>query len=183
MRYILLILTGHDTVTANEMLLHPSDARCYKVAASILYDLSIRSIKLLTNNPDKIDQLRNCNIVISERLPILPDHWWKTSSLKDESGIGEIIQSSRTSFEEVTLVNEITPLNRENDKAEQKKERLSLNMLPESFANASSESFLKSDSVVNGYSEMDRYMLTKINRMKHMMDIPDYLMEDKENMK
>ena len=49
---------GLDTVEANQYLDMPVDARDYKVAARIIQLLKIRSVSLLTNNPDKIEQLK-----------------------------------------------------------------------------------------------------------------------------
>lgn len=61
---------GLDTVEANLSLGLPVDARDYQVVAAILEDLEIKSIKLLTNNPDKIEQLQKYGVVVSERVPI-----------------------------------------------------------------------------------------------------------------
>lgn len=58
---------GFDTVEANEALGFPSDARSYKVAADILKKLKIDKINLLTNNPDKKDQLSKYGIEIYKR--------------------------------------------------------------------------------------------------------------------
>ncbi len=49
---------GKDTVEANIELGFPPDMRSYGVAAQILMDLGVKSIKLMTNNPLKIDELR-----------------------------------------------------------------------------------------------------------------------------
>jgi GTP cyclohydrolase II len=62
---------GLDTVEANQYLGFPPDARDYKVAAKIIGLLGIRSVALLTNNPDKIEQLTLEGIPIVERIPIV----------------------------------------------------------------------------------------------------------------
>ncbi len=49
---------GLDTVDANLALGLPADARDYAAAAAILADLGIDKVRLLTNNPDKVAQLR-----------------------------------------------------------------------------------------------------------------------------
>jgi GTP cyclohydrolase II len=61
---------GYDTVDANLMLGHEPDERDYRVAATILQDLSIRSIRLLTNNPNKVEQLSAYGIKILARVPL-----------------------------------------------------------------------------------------------------------------
>lgn len=57
---------GLDTVEANEALGLPIDAREYGIAAEILHDLNISKISLLTNNPQKAEQLRVLNIDITQ---------------------------------------------------------------------------------------------------------------------
>jgi 3,4-dihydroxy 2-butanone 4-phosphate synthase/GTP cyclohydrolase II len=61
---------GLDTVEANEALDLPIDGRDYKIAAEILCDLDARSIQLLTNNPDKVEQLEMYGVEITERVPL-----------------------------------------------------------------------------------------------------------------
>jgi 3,4-dihydroxy 2-butanone 4-phosphate synthase/GTP cyclohydrolase II len=61
---------GLDTVEANLRLGHLSDERDYSIAAAMLHDLDIRSVRLITNNPAKIDQLRKLGIEVSDRIPI-----------------------------------------------------------------------------------------------------------------
>lgn len=53
---------GYNTVEANEMLGLDNDYRTYDIAAKILQKLQIQSIRLLTNNPDKIQQLENAGV-------------------------------------------------------------------------------------------------------------------------
>jgi len=61
---------GFDTVDANLLLGHQADERDYTVAAQILKDLGVRSIKLLTNNPHKIDSLQELGIEVRARIPL-----------------------------------------------------------------------------------------------------------------
>jgi 3,4-dihydroxy 2-butanone 4-phosphate synthase/GTP cyclohydrolase II len=63
---------GYDTVDANLMLGHQADERDYTVAARILEDLGIQSVRLLTNNPSKIDTLRELGMAVTERVPVEP---------------------------------------------------------------------------------------------------------------
>lgn len=61
---------GYDTVEANKALEFPSDLRSYKIAADILKDLGATNIYLLTNNPDKKDQLNSFGINIAKRIAL-----------------------------------------------------------------------------------------------------------------
>jgi 3,4-dihydroxy 2-butanone 4-phosphate synthase/GTP cyclohydrolase II len=61
---------GYDTVDANLMLGHQADEREYSAAAAILVDLGVASIRLMTNNPAKIDHLEQLGVKIEERLPL-----------------------------------------------------------------------------------------------------------------
>lgn len=61
---------GLDTVEANLALDLPADARDYSGACEILRDLGVSEIIILTNNPDKIDQLKKRGIKIIKRVPL-----------------------------------------------------------------------------------------------------------------
>lgn len=61
--------SGMDTVAANEHLGLPADARSYRSAALILHRLGLDRIRLVTNNPDKADQLERSGIVVTEIVP------------------------------------------------------------------------------------------------------------------
>jgi GTP cyclohydrolase II len=62
---------GADTVEANLRLGFEADARSYDLAAAILEDLGVRSIRLLTNNPLKVAGLEASGVKVADRL----SHW------------------------------------------------------------------------------------------------------------
>lgn len=62
---------GYDTVQANQALGLPIDARKYDIAANMLSSLGVKSIRLITNNPEKIQSLESLGIAV-KRVPILP---------------------------------------------------------------------------------------------------------------
>ncbi|ORY03986.1 hypothetical protein K493DRAFT_311545 [Basidiobolus meristosporus CBS 931.73] len=105
---------GYDTVSANVALSHPPDLRKYDVACEILKDLGVPTIRLLTNNPDKIEQLEEGGLKVVERVPMIPKEW---------------------SQEEHTFV---VHKHRQQD----------------------------------GYTEVNTYLKTKVERMRHLIDIP-----------
>lgn len=64
--YKIQIEEGQDTFAANVHLGLPVDSRDYKIAASMLKDLNISSVRILTNNPDKVRMLEENGIAIAE---------------------------------------------------------------------------------------------------------------------
>ena len=62
---------GHDTVSANVEQGLPVDAREYGAAAAILHDLGYSTVRLLTNNPEKVDGLRAHGVEVTVRVPLV----------------------------------------------------------------------------------------------------------------
>ena len=62
---------GYDTVEANVKLGFPPDMREYSLAAQMLRELDVKSVKLLTNNPEKKEDLERWGIIVSKRVPIV----------------------------------------------------------------------------------------------------------------
>ena len=66
---------GYDTYDANLHLGFEPDERDYEVSAAMLRKLGVKSVRLLTNNPDKMKQLSSFGVEIAERVPLeLPTH-------------------------------------------------------------------------------------------------------------
>src|SRR4051794_18521879 len=61
--------TGLDTYAANVALGHREDERDYTVAAQMLLALGVRRVALLTNNPDKVEQLTRRGVTVVEQVP------------------------------------------------------------------------------------------------------------------
>jgi 3,4-dihydroxy 2-butanone 4-phosphate synthase/GTP cyclohydrolase II len=61
---------GCDTVEANLELGLPADAREYGAAAAILADLGLERLRLLTNNPAKVEGLSGHGVTVTDRLPL-----------------------------------------------------------------------------------------------------------------
>ena len=61
---------GLDTVEANLALGLPVGARDYRVAAEMLHDLGVRSVRLMSNNPRKIQVLEECGLEVTESIPL-----------------------------------------------------------------------------------------------------------------
>ncbi|MGN7977126.1 GTP cyclohydrolase II [Microbacterium sp. 22195] len=86
---------GLDTVDANLALGLPADARDYAAAAGILSDLGVSKVRLLTNNTDKVKQLRELGLDVVEQVPLIvgvgPNNHQYLETKRDRMGhiIGE----------------------------------------------------------------------------------------------
>ncbi|MEJ1090934.1 GTP cyclohydrolase II [Microbacterium istanbulense] len=86
---------GLDTVDANLALGLPADARDYAAAAGILSDLGVSKVRLLTNNTDKVKQLRELGLDVIEQVPLIvgvgPNNHQYLETKRDRMGhiIGE----------------------------------------------------------------------------------------------
>lgn len=63
---------GYDTVEANLMLGHEADERDYTIGGLILKALGVHALRLITNNPDKIESLRAMGLDVVDRVPLEP---------------------------------------------------------------------------------------------------------------
>ncbi len=62
---------GADTVEANERLGFESDLRSYALPGAILQYLGVKSVRLLSNNPEKVKAVENAGVEVAERVPCL----------------------------------------------------------------------------------------------------------------
>ena len=61
---------GLDTVEANHQLGFKEDERDYEIISEMINFLAIKKVNLMTNNPKKIDALKNMGVIVNERIPI-----------------------------------------------------------------------------------------------------------------
>ena len=61
---------GFDTVEANHRLGFEDDERDFRIGADILRSLGFRRVRLMTNNPKKVEMMRNCGLEVVERVPL-----------------------------------------------------------------------------------------------------------------
>jgi GTP cyclohydrolase II len=64
---------GADTVEANEQLGFDSDLRNYELPGAILRYLGLESVRLMSNNPEKVDAVEKAGVKVAERVPCLAD--------------------------------------------------------------------------------------------------------------
>jgi 3,4-dihydroxy 2-butanone 4-phosphate synthase/GTP cyclohydrolase II len=81
---------GADTIEANEMLGFPADMRTYRCAGCILSFLNVKSVRLMTNNPLKMEELGKHGVKVAERVPIEvaanPDNARYLATKKEQMG-------------------------------------------------------------------------------------------------
>ncbi len=71
---------GYDTLDANLALGLPADARRYDVAAEMLYAMGVEGVELMTNNPEKRQQLLDNGIRVANRIPLIVGRCAQNSS-------------------------------------------------------------------------------------------------------
>jgi GTP cyclohydrolase II len=87
---------GVDTVDANRMLGLPDDTRRYHAAAFMARDLGVRSVRLLTNNPEKVRRLRADGVPVKERVPVHIE--------PNEHNVGYLLAKSRRMGHALSIV-------------------------------------------------------------------------------
>src|SRR5579863_5571172 len=64
---------GADTIEANEQLGFDSDLRSYELPGAILQYFGLKAVRLMSNNPDKVDAVESAGVSVTERVPCLAD--------------------------------------------------------------------------------------------------------------
>lgn len=141
---------GHDTVQANLLLGHGADERGYDVAAAIVRDLGLDDdeeggIRLLTNNPDKVQKLTDEGVHVLERVPMVPRTW----RCQDESEAVKVAVDLESKLD-------IHDLDAGSDAAARLR---------------SAGATLIGASATRG-PELEKYLRTKVLRMGHMLSLP-----------
>ncbi|HET7159024.1 MAG TPA: GTP cyclohydrolase II, partial [Burkholderiales bacterium] len=80
---------GRDTVEANHALGFAADMRDYSAGAHILFDLGVRQVRLMTNNPEKVQALEKYGLSVVERVPV---------EIAPRSANRAYLQTKRTKF-------------------------------------------------------------------------------------
>lgn len=149
---------GHDTVTANLLLGHGADERGYEIAAAILRDLGLgaesnepgaRGVRLLTNNPEKMEALEKEKITVEQRVGMVPRSWKAHTHHAQGRGRARTIT------------------NRDHD-GEDSDDSFDEHQLRRNGAT------LIGGGAAHGV-ELERYLATKVQRMGHMLDLPSAL--------
>ncbi|KAG8886967.1 GTP cyclohydrolase II [Tulasnella sp. 332] len=167
---------GHDTVSANLLLGHGADERGYEIAAAIMRDLGLgaggegdggkaerKGVRLLTNNPEKMEALEREGIRIEERVAMVPrswkcgnDHSPKRRKAEKRSG-----GKQRSSMEKQQARDDADS-NSDSDSSHASFEDLQLRRGGATLIGA---------GAAHG-PELERYLRTKVQRMRHMIDLP-----------
>lgn len=64
---------GADTVEANQQLGFDSDLRSYELPGAILRYFGLKAVRLMSNNPEKVEAVENAGVTVTERVPCLAD--------------------------------------------------------------------------------------------------------------
>ncbi|GAA95162.1 uncharacterized protein L969DRAFT_53020 [Mixia osmundae IAM 14324] len=147
---------GHDTVTANLLLGHGADLRTYDIAAAILRDLGIDQLNLLTNNPDKMQQLEREGISVAERVPMVPRAWRTQLASTHRRRHKRRQEDVRTDVLDFSTDPEDSDSGAESDEN---------HILRRSGVGMIGAGMTQS-------TELDKYLETKVQRMGHMLDLP-----------
>lgn len=152
---------GHDTVSANLLLGHHADSRTYDLAACILRDLKVGRVRLLTNNPEKMEQAEKEGISVVERVSMVPRSWRTAEERVARRQMRKRRQQKRFARPRTTSAEE------EEEWFEDDSESESGTSEYERGAGVGMIGAGSTDS-----AELDKYLKTKVQRMGHMLALP-----------
>ncbi|KAI8822122.1 GTP cyclohydrolase II-domain-containing protein [Fimicolochytrium jonesii] len=155
-----LIDLGYDTMAANIALGHPADARTYEIASAMLKDLGIHSARLLTNNPDKLQSLQKDGIDIVERVPMIPASWRRLGD-----GMKEVADA--TAHDTQTRM----------DAGSQPTPPASPEPSHHDPHSRRGHATNPASSRARQLQDRDEYLVTKVQRMGHILNIPSQVLE------
>jgi GTP cyclohydrolase II len=182
---------GHDTVTANLMLGHGADMRSYEMAGAMLRDLGVEDgVRLLTNNPDKIEQVEREAIRVVERVPMVPRSWRKAreaSSKSKSSSRPSLLRkavlggggSRRRTRQPRRMSDGDGEAEDEGEDGEEEDDDDSTMTEEDEEARSDAEHAERFAGVgmigagATESTELDKYLRTKIEKMGHMLDLAD----------
>ncbi|KAJ3363468.1 GTP cyclohydrolase II [Allomyces javanicus] len=189
---------GHDTVTANVLLNHPPDLRTYDVASLMLRDLGVTAVRLLTNNPDKLEQLTNVGIRVVSRTGMVPTHWARAHAAKHRHHKKRVSNGAARLHHIDILAGRVagaaalTPAGSSDDDDDRSgfdSQNERANGTSRNATKAAARSAVVGNGVAHDdsesdaednadddqdgavYPEMEAYLRTKVERMRHMIDI------------
>lgn len=169
-----LIDTGrYDTFSANLALGHGADEREYGVAALMLRDLGVDTCTLLTNNPDKMNQLTKHGINVVERLSMVPQSW---TLEEEEVALEEEIAAAAA--DEDTLSASDVLMMQKDALSSTSSDASNTSATPTSVVTKNSkpcQPSLKKKNQTRPVQDRDGYLLTKIKRMGHQLSVPVFL--------
>lgn len=154
---------GHDTVSANLLLGHHADSRTYDLAACILRDLNVSRVRLLTNNPEKMEQAEKEGIHVEERVSMVPRSWRTAEERLARRQLRKRRQQKRFAKPRATSATE----EEEEEWFEDDSESESGTSEYERGAGVGMIGAGLTDS-----AELDKYLKTKVQRMGHMLALP-----------
>jgi GTP cyclohydrolase II len=159
---------GHDTVSANLALGHGADERKWDIAGAILRDLGLgedeqeRGVRMLTNNPDKVEGMKSERIKVIERVGMIPRSWESYPHAHDNGF--PLTPSLDAPHPDTPLLSEALDGQLHPDVKEREREHAQW------LARKSGVGMIGGAETRS--KELDRYLQTKIERMGHLLDMP-----------
>lgn len=165
---------GHDTVAANLLLGHGADLRTYDVAGAILRDLAVPEARLLTNNPDKIEQIEKEGIVVVERVAMVPRSWTAPARKAGKKARTRPVLSGAALLQLASeaMLSSGPGTEEEGDDYDDDDEEEDYSTDSDASHNLRRSGVGMIGASTTRSAELDKYLRTKIERMGHLLDMP-----------